>query len=335
MSHNNFPSTRKREATVQLSDTFSEGWAPAGAPPVADFDSLLTAQVRNTGRFTDIQSPIGAWPSTGNYGAVLLAQLRQEQQRLYSVYEKLERTDLPDAQALRASLDGEVIANINWMPRNKKHHELGQNGDDFYLAEIGSKKEDGEFELLNLQITAPLAFFSGVASRGLISNLWRVRDDNPIWPKGEQFRSSVVTQLRNFREGLDWVPTSSVPGIGKQAIELAWGDKYGNGRLEKPASIVLPELPGQDLCLKIDGTKELRVNGVSRLTEIPEDELGAYINPADPQTPCLPHYIELARRVSNPNDPRNSAYETLRRAAAPEGSNQHPDWSQVEIEIAA
>lgn len=329
MSHNTFPSTARREATIQLSDTFSEGWAPEGAPPVADFDSLLTAQVRNAGRFVDVQSPIGAWPHTGNYGAVLLAQLREEQQRLYGVYEDHKRTGLPDAEVLRESLDSTVVGVVNWAPRTKKHNQNGQNGEDFYLAQLGN--ETGE---LNLQILSQLPFLSGVASRGLISNLWRVRDNNPVWPKGEQFRSSIVSQLRNFPEGLEWQPTSVVPDLAQLGLYLAFADKYGNSRLEKPADLDLPELPGASVQLKVDG-HELIAHGVTRLTEIPEDELGIYINPADPRTAGLPHYVELVRRVSDPNNPSNSAYETLRRKVMPEDSKQHPNWAEVEFEVAA
>jgi hypothetical protein len=322
------PSTRPREATIQLSDTFSEGWAPAGAPPVADFDSLITAQVRNTGQFVDVRSPIGAWPHTGNYGAVLLAELRQEQQRLYSVYENYSRTELPDARVLADSLDQTVVGVINWAPRTEEHHSKGQNGEDFYMAELGT--DEGA---LNIQLFSQLPFLAGVAGRGLISKLWRVRDDNPVWPCGEQFRSSIVSQLRNFPEGVEWVSSGSATIDQPGSLSLAFADKYGNGRLEKPAGIELPELPGNTFCLRVDG-RDIAISGVRRLTEIPENELGVYANPADIARPDRPHYLELVRRVSNPNDPRNSAYETLRRTVLPD-SPQHPDWRQVEMEIVA
>lgn len=334
MSRHDFtpvPSTAEREATIQLSDTFSEGWAPEGAPPIADFDSLLTAQVRNAGRFVDIQSPIGAWPHTGNYGAVLAAELRHEQQRLYAGYVEDGLSDLPDAQVLRRSLERDVAFVINHAPRTKKHHEAGQNGEDFYIAELGSEEQR-----LGLQIFSQLPFLSGVAARGLVQNLWRVRDRNATWPKGEQFRSSIVSQLRNRPNDLEWQPHPElvIPEIARHGIHLAFADKYGNSRLERRGGLAIPELPGADIQLRVDG-KPLRAHGVTRLTEIPEDELGIYANPADRERPNRPGYIEFVRRVSNPNDPRNSAYETLRRTAAPEGSSQHPDWSQVEIEIAA
>lgn len=334
MSYHNYaprPSTAEREATVQLSDTFSEGWAPEGAPPIVDFDSLLTAQVRNTGRFVDTQSPIGAWPEAGKYGAVLAAELREEQHRLYANYVKGERAHLPDAHVLEASLGKDVVLVVNHAPRTKKHHEDSQNGEDFYLAELATGEHN-----LGLQVFAQAPFFSGVAARGLIQNLWRVRDKNQVWPEGEQFRSSIVTQLRNFPEGLEWQPQPelAIPQLAQRGIYLAFADKYGNSRLERPAGLELPDLPGQDFELRVDG-KPLPVHGVTRLTEIPEDGLGIYANPADRERPNRPGYIELVRRVSNPNNPRNSAYETLRRTAAPEGSKQHPDWSQVEIELAA
>lgn len=332
--HESFPlpSAREREATVQLSDTFSGDLALEGAPPIADFDSLLTAQIRNTGRFVDVQSPIGAWPETGSYGVVLAAELRLEQQRLYSKYVAADRTHLPDAQVLKQSLDRDVVLVVNHAPRTKEHHENGQNGADFYLAELGHSEHR-----LGLQVFAQAPFFAGVAARGLVQNLWRVRDDdNRVWPEGEQFRSSIVTQSRNFPESLEWQPhpENVIPELGPRGIYLAFADKYGNSRLERPAGLALPEFPGNNFELRVDG-KPLPVHGVTRLTEIPEDGLGIYTNPADREHTDRPGYIELVRRVSNPNDPRNSAYETLRRTAAPEGSSQHPDWSQVEIEIAA
>lgn len=325
------PSTAEREATVQLSDTYSQGLRAAGEPPIDDFDSVLTSQVRNAGRFVDIQSPIGAWPHTGDYGAVLAAELRLEQQRLYGNYVDKDRTDLPDARVLEQSLKRDIALVINHAPRTKKHHETNQNGADFYITQIGTDEHD-----LGLQIFSQAAFLSGVAARGLVRNIWRVRDLNSVWPEGEQFRSSIVTQLRNFPEDLEWQPRPElvIPELSHRGIQLAFADKYGNGRLQRPAGLAIPDLPGTDIQLRVDG-KPLRAHGVTRLTEIPENELGIYANPADRDHPDRPGYIELVRRVSNPNDPSRSAYETLRRTAVPEGSSQHPDWSQVEIEIAA
>lgn len=312
------PRTTEREATIQLSDTYSDVIMPAGAPPIADFDSRLTSQVRNAGHWTDMQSPIGAWPHTGNYGAVLISQLRQEQQRLLDVYEASSKLDLPDAEALAQSLGKMVVGVINWAPRTEEHHKKGQNGEDFYIAEVEG----------NVQLFSQLPFLEGVASRGLVQALWRVRDINSVWPRGEQFRSSIVTQLRNFPEHLEQQSLEVLPVAESDALTLAYADKYGNARIESPVGFEKEAIPGREHILRVDGN-DIKIHGVSRLTEIPENELGVYVNPAD----AHPHYLELVRRVSDPNNASHSAYETLRSAVMPDTSTQHPQWQQVEIEL--
>jgi hypothetical protein len=321
-----WPNTTEREATVQLSDTFSGGKTPYGAPPIADFDSLLTAQVRNSGHFADLQSPIGEWPDTGSYGAVLLSELRVEQRRLYDIYEKFDRTDLPDAMSLERSLGSVVVAVVNWAPRTDTHHKKEQNGEHFYLAELDD----------NIQILSQLRFLGGVATRGLVQALWRVPDDNPVWPTGEQFRSSVVSQIRNFPEGLVPEPLSALPKDERDHVYNAFGDKYGNVRLEVPVGVKIPEvIRGDSYNLTLDGKRlEEEVVGATRITDIGEDQIGLYANPADANKPNTPRYLELVRRVSDPNEPSNSAYSTLRRTVLPD-SDQHPDWSKIDIKIAA
>jgi hypothetical protein len=317
----NFELTGEREATVQLSDTFSDVFTPPGAPPIPDFDSALTAQVRNTGRFEDLKSPVGQWPETGSYGAVLISNLREEQKRLLDVYEAYERQDLPDAQSLAKSLDKTVIGVINWAPRQQKHNKTGQNGEDFYLAKLDD----------NVIILSQLPFLRGVAVRGLVNELYRVEDDNPVWPPGEQFRSSIVSQLRNFPEGLEEQPLDILPGQHPYPLHLAFADKYGNGRIEKRADAIVPEIEvGKRILLIVEG-EEMPVTGASRITDVPQDELGIYTNPADDKGtgPC---YYELLCRVENPNDPRKSAYEKLRKTIMKD-SEMHPKWSEVEIQL--
>ena len=197
-----------------------------------------------------------------------------------------------------------VVGVINWAPRTDKHREAGQNGEHFYLAELDN----------NIQILSQLRFLEGVASRRLVRALWRVRDDNPIWPGGEQFRSSIVSQVRNFPEGLVSEPLSVLPKSERGYAYAAFGDKYGNVRLEVPADVTIPEIERSKIYhLTIDG-KELEedVIGATRLTDIHESQLGLYANPADMNKPDVPRYLELVRRVSDPNDPSNSAYATLR-----------------------
>lgn len=320
------PSTAEREATIRFNDTLSDAMRPVGAPPIYDFDADLTAQGRGNGYFEDAKYPIGPWPATGEYGVVLAAELRQEQKRIYAVYQDHDRTHLPDAEAIAKSLGKMLVVGVNWAVRREEHRETGQNGDPFYIAEL----ED------NVQIISQLQFLRGVASRGLVRGLWRIRDDNPIWPKGEQHRSSIADQLRNFPEGLVFEDLNSAPKDKRTELFLAYGDKYGNGRLGKPENAPVPEIiAGKDYRIRLDG-KEMPepVVGVHSLPEIPQDALGVYINPADASHTRGIRYFEICRRVANPNDPRNSAYETLRRTVLP-NSGQHPDWAQVQIELAA
>lgn len=315
------PSTIKREALIRISDTVPDGPFVRGAPPIYDFDEALSAQVRNGGNWIDEKFPIGRWTDAGTYAAELLPELRQEQRRLYGVFEQFDRTHLPDAQVLKQSLGRTVVAVINYAPRLREHHESDQNGADFYLAELDN----------NLQIFSQLPYLRGIATRGLVRSLWRVRDDNPIWPKGEQFRSSIVAQLRNFPEGLEATPLEHLPCDTAETLLLAYGDKYGNSRIKVPPTVDIPEIvKGQKFGLIVDGKPPLEVIGATRLTGIPEGQLGIYVNPADADT----RYLELARSVPEPNDPRNSAYEALRSAVLPE-SQEHPDWTQVSIELVA
>lgn len=319
-----FELSGEREATIQLSDTFSDVFTPAGGPPIPDFDSALTAQVRNTGRFVDFESPIGQWPETGSYGAVLISELRKEQKRLADLYRAYERQDLPDAQVLSASLDKTIVGVINWAPRQQKHNETGQNGEDFYLASLDN----------NVIILSQLPFLRGVAVRGLVNAIYKVKDDNPVWPKGEQFRSSIVSQLRNFPEGLDKQSLDILPDGHPNPLHLAFADKYGNGRIEKRPDIMVPEIEvGKRMLLLIEGS-ELPVIGASRITNVPQNELGIYTNPADSET-VGPSFYELLCRVDNPNDPRNSAYEKLRKAVMKDSDQHPPNWSDVEIQLVA
>ncbi len=318
------PSTGERESTIRFNDTFSDSQTPQGAPPIYDFDSALTAQVRGNGYFEDAKYPIGTWTAVGEYGLVTVAELREEQQRIFGIYEKYERTHLPDAQVIERSLDQIIIAGCNWAVRRKEHHENGQNGDDFFIAELGA----------NIQVIAQLQFLRGVASRGLVRALWRIKDDNPIWPKGEQYRSSVADQLRNFPEGLVLEDLSKLPRDERATLFLAYADKYGNGRLGKPEQAEVPEIIlGKSYCLRVDD-KNVNAIGANSLTDIPEDALGIYVNPADGKYSRGIRYLELARRVADPNDPSESAYEKLRSTVLP-NSNQHPDWSKVKIELIA
>jgi hypothetical protein len=320
------PSTLERAATIHFNDALSDVLTPPGASPIYDFDADLTAQVRNTGRFADAKFAIGPWTSTGDYGAVLLSELRQEQHRLLGVFEEHDLAHLSDAEAIRKSLGQMVVGVVNWAVRRQDHHERGQNGDPFYIAELDN----------GIQIVSQMKFLRGVASRGLVNGLWLINDENPVWPRGEQFRSSIASQLRNFPDGSVKHPLGLLPKDDRTAIALGYSDKYGNGRLEKPEGVESPEIiPGEVYCIKADGHElKERAIGVTSLTGIPEGWLGIYANPADAERTRGVSYLEIARRVANPNDPSNSAYATIKKIVLP-GSDQHPDWSQVEIELAA
>ena len=119
---------REREATVQFSDVF--GGLPTGGGATHDFDAVLTAQVRNTGRFIDSHFPIGDWPMLGDYAAVLLEQIRGMQTQMHQRFSQTQPNH-PDTAMVQASLGKAIVAVVNSAPRRSDHHTQNKKATSF------------------------------------------------------------------------------------------------------------------------------------------------------------------------------------------------------------
>jgi hypothetical protein len=310
-----------REATIQLSDVY--GPLPTDGlhvPPPDDFDAAITSQVRNTGRFHDGEYGISDGGAVlGGYGAVLVDDLRHlQREQALEILEGLgaqSTADLtpgqlatvhPDDKIRLESLDNAVVVVSNSAPRTSEHHETGRNGSDFYVATTES----------GVEVYAQAHMLSSLDARGRITSLRRI-PEGVVWNPGEQFRSSVVTDARRKPEQLEVVERDNWPIPPLQdGIKLAYTDKFANVRLETSDvsghGEVLREAETVDLVLD-DG--RVAISGIrvaSRMTDIPEGEFGAYFNTADRDVKEGPAYIELVRRVSDPNGgEQHRAYHEL------------------------
>ncbi len=324
--------TRPREATIQFSDVFGAipGMEHFDASSLYDFDAELTAQVRNAGKFHDAQFSIGYWPELGDYGAVLLEELRRYQQH------EIQRKDAaasgvpehPDTKVLRRSVDNAVVAVVNCAPRTHIHQEQNLNGDEFHVALTES----------GLEVYAQLPYFRGLQARGWIKEFYRIPNDSGAWPEGEQFRSSCVTQVRSNTRVLVEEATSVIPSLDLP-IRVAYVDKFGNVRLECAELGMLQEhlVPGNTVRLEMEsGKRGIVAHVVNRLTDIPEGEVGLYRNPADDPATTGPGYLEFVRRVSNPNGHTAHAYATLIAATGIESGIFTPAvWRECALSISA
>ena len=330
------PLSRVREATIQFSDVFGEIPTPlvASAPVLPDFDAILTAKVRNCGHFTDSQFAIGAWRELGGYGAVLIEELRWGQLARaleYGLDPAVldEDTNLhvlhPDVAMLARSLTRAIVVVVNSAPRTADHHARSENGDEFYVAVTRS----------GVEVYAQAHFLAGLAARSWITALFRIPNGSGAWADGEQFRSSCVTQVRSRTELLVKEDLSVIP-LFEAGGRVAYADTFGNVRVEVPHLRELAQrlATGGSATVTADGGRPLEVRVVSRLTGIPEGELGLYLNPADVVESEGPGYLELARRVSSPvNNPTN-AYRTLVESLGEDPAGFDPaQWSRRSISI--
>lgn len=307
--------SRVREATLQFSDVFGEIPASSGEHrlPLVDFDAILTSTVRNDGHFTDTHFPIGAWPQVGDYGAVLVEELRRGQRERATeaglvVGEMGEGSNLhdlhPDLSVLMRSLLRAVVVVVNSAPRTAHHHASNENGDEFYVA----------LTTAGIEIYSQLPFLTGLASRGWIEHLYRIPNGSGAWTDGEQFRSSCVTQVRTRPDLLVSADLSLIPSLGRRG-RLAYVDTFGNVRLEMRDGAATRRLlsSGGSVNVHLEGASvSLAAHCVKRLTEIPEGEVGIYLNPVDEAHVSGPCYVELVRRVSSPNGCTTHAYASLR-----------------------
>jgi hypothetical protein len=311
-----------RESTLQFNDVY--GPLPVDGlsiPPPDDFDAVVTSVVRNTGGFQDREFAISDGGGVlGNYATVLVDDLRhQQREQAMEVLDGLGVTDIadlspeqrasvhPDDETRLRSLETAVVAVVNEAPRTSDHHQTGQNGNDFYVATTNS----------GVEVYGQAHLLSSLDARGRIETLHRVPNGR-VWPEGEQFRSSVVSDARRHPEVLEEVPRDEnwpVPVL-PDGTRLAYADKFGNVRVETSdihaTSKVLSGAERVDLVLE-DG--QVAIGGlhvVSRLTDIPEGDVGVYVNPADREVENGPGYLEIVRRVSDPNgDTQPRAYHQL------------------------
>lgn len=321
---------RPREATIQFSDVFGAipGTEHFDASSLYDFDAELTAQVRNVGKFHDAQFSIGYWPELGDYGAVLLEELRRYQQ--HEAHRKLGTEqglpEHPDTLVLHQSLQHAVVAVVNCAPRTHVHQERNVNGEEFHVAVTSS----------GLEVYAQLPYFRGLHARGWIDKFYRIPNDSGAWPEGEQFRSSCVTQVRSNTDVLVQADVSGIPLLDLP-FRVAYVDKFGNVRLECAEMAEVHDLlqPGNTVKLAVDGGKSsVLAHVVNRLTDIPEGEVGLYRNPADDLVSSGPGYLEFVRRVSNPNGHAAHAYATLITATGVDPLQFTPDvWRECALSI--
>lgn len=312
-----------REATIQLNDVY--GPIPVDGlsiPPPDDFDAKITSQVRNTGHFSDGEYAISDGGTVlGSYGLVLIDDLRHQQhEQAGEILDRLGATDIsqvnaeqraslhPDDAVRLGSLETSVVAVVNEAARTAEHHTERKNGRDFYAAVTTNGLE---------AYVTPVDVLAGLDARGRIAALYRI-PDGVVWPDGEQFRSSIASDARRQAGVLEPVPRDEnwpIPPL-PDGVRVAFADKFGNVRLETSDIAkhgeVLSESELVDLTLE-DGRVALSgLHVVTRLTEVPEGEVGIYINPADKDADSGPAYFELVRRVSKPNgDTEPRAYHVL------------------------
>jgi hypothetical protein len=128
-----------------------------------------------------------------------------------------------------------------------------------------------------------------------------------------------------------------IPALTQQG-RVAYADKFGNVRLEMADAKDTAEKLQVGSKVSLHLGEEVRLDNlhvVSRLTDIPEGELGVYYNPADPITSGQPHYVELVRRVSNPNTNSEHAYATLVSCLGNSAKVFVPKWDGIDIRITA
>jgi hypothetical protein len=231
----------------------------------------------------------------------------------------------PDIVELANSLQKTLVGIVNCAPRRSDHHEQSVNGDEFHVGVTKS----------GIEIYAQLPYFRGLHARGRLVSLHRIPNDAGVWPSGEQFRSSVVSQARRYQDVLEEVSLDLIPSLTLHG-RVAYADKFGNVRLEMADSKDTAQKlqAGTTVSLRVGDKGQLdNVHVVTRLTEIPEGELGIYYNPADPLADSEPHYVELVRRVSDPNAHRGHAYATLVECANQAQPFSPVMWDSIDISI--
>lgn len=317
-----------REATIQLSDVFGPagiGEVSAVAPP-HDFDADITAQVRNTGRFSDGQYAISDAHFFADYGIVTIDDLRRRQlEQAQTILDELgverfaeltppQQAEIhPDSLVRLQALGSALVVVANNAPRTAEHQANGRNGNDFYVATTANK----------LEVYAQAHLLSGLDARRRITSLRRI-PEGVVWEPGEQFRSSVVSDARRQPGKLEAISRDGswpIPPIA-DGLRVKFVDKFSNVRLETPDIGVhdklLREARRVDLVLKGEGAQkdQLCIEGirtdVAQLTHLGERQFGIYPNVADGQATDGPAYLEFVRLVGDCNGGTNArAYHVL------------------------
>ena len=328
---------RRRGATIVFSDVI--GNIPLGhaEPTVDDFDARLTDDARNKGRFIDREFGIGAWPEIGEYGAVLIEQLREEQferaknEGIDTDNLKYVSNDVglhPDLRTLAASINDTVAIVVNHAPRTKEHHASGENGDEFFAGITHT----------GLQVFAQLPYFRGLRARGALKRLLRIPNESGLWLPKEQYRSSSVTQARVHSELLCAADIDLVPPIDLDG-RVAYADTFGNVRLEvKDVKLIRDLLADVSrVRLKISHKAGELVLAVGQsLHENRQNQPTIYFNPADKTAGSGPAYLEIANRVDDPVRAPNHAYALLCRLATGGAGILDPrDWNKLNVKLDA
>lgn len=326
---------RETRAVIHFSDTFSER-------PV-DFDAKLTTTFRNVGNLQDMMIPVGEHPEWCVYGAVLLNDLAGEEYRLIARAKELGAANHPDIKRKIRQSEQALVCILNNAPRNKETTANGKNGRDFYLAISTSGVEF---------YTTPLERLSGLELRNEILALYRIPNEAQPFFRGEreQFRSSIITtsrllpdhmetvfEYRTVAELLEAKESGSHPDaipLPDYEAKVGFVDKFGNVRLDvRDIHTFLAKLQDTVNSGVVNlrfGTsqKTLTVHVVSSLRDVPEGEVGIYHNVADALPDVgMPGYVELVRKMHNPNNPEEGIRVLLNAVSA--------SWEQDEIAISA
>lgn len=304
--------SRPSRTIVHFNDVFFEHQV--------DFDAELTVMFRNLAKFSSLKFPIGKNPKDADYGVVLLDDLLDEEHR---IIEKIRDSGTASAiKIFEGREKKQVLCIVNTAPRNNETTENGRNGEDFHLAITAN----------GLEIYAvPLARLQGLETRNRILALYRIPNENFISTDGirEQFRSSIVSTSRYFPDTL--VPVfqydtveelmeakesgshPQVIDVQESSAELAFIDKFGNVRISvKDCKAFTKSISnvayGEKISLQIGDSKELKVNYVTCLKDIPTGEIGLYQNVADKTYEYSDAgYFEIVKKSADPNNEKEPA----------------------------
>ncbi len=318
---------RDRRAIIHFSDVFDDTGE--------DFDAQLTAIIRNLGNLSDKTYGIGSNVKRADYGVNLVSDLIEEEKRLIAEIQK--RKGKPVHQDL---IDKAVLAIANCAPRNGKTTANGKNGNDFHLAITNSEVEI---------YAVPLVSLKTLETRNQILSLFKIPTKNIPYIEAllEQFRSSVITLIRNYPELLEPVfeydseeevndaknlneHPEVIPGP-KNNAEFAYNDHFGNVRIfvkdnEKFRDPFINRRFGDTVFISVGNSKKVEAIYARALSDIPAGKLGIYQNPADTEK-FGSGYWEIAKKSDDPNNEISPAVKILEKL--------NPNFQNEEIKVTA